>query len=160
MWARCWYSTHKRAKKGKLTAHDSKIPQKKKNKNSFHSIYVKIQIALGVVRWYMGVHRARTRTQVHRSSSKTSAKHSCERHLCHVYVRVCRTDSRVQCVWLTGCERSTRAEPYLAATMPSQGPEQETLERGGNSQGMLNISWAGHHSAWWYKHMRCKSLAH
>lgn len=56
--------------------------------------------------------------------------------------------SRVQCVWLTGCKQSTAAEPYLVATMPLQGPEQETLERRGNSQGMLNISWTGRHSAW------------
>lgn len=75
-------------------------------------------------------------------------------------VWVCRTDSRVQYVWLTGCEQSTGAEPYLVATMPSQGQEQETLERGGNNQGMLNISWVGRHSAWWYKHMRRKRLAH
>lgn len=96
----------------------------------------------------MGIPSAHTRTQVHHSSSETPAKPHCESHPCHVYVRVCRTDSRVQYVWLTGCERSTGAEPYLVATMPSQGPEQETLERGGNSQGMLNISWVGRHSAW------------
>lgn len=77
-----------------------------------------------------------------------TATHRRESHPCHVYVRVCRTDSRVQYVWLTGCERSTGAEPYLVATMPSQGPEQETLERGGNIQGMLNISWVRRHSAW------------
>lgn len=61
---------------------------------------------------------------------------------------VCRTDSRVQRVRLTGGEQSTAAEPYLVATMASQGREQETLERGGGSQGMLNISWAGRHLAW------------
>ena len=85
-----------------------------------------------------------------------------------VCMRVCGTDSRVQCVcvcvcvcvWLTGSKRSTGAEPYLVATMPSRGLKQETLERGGNSQGMLSISWAGRHSAWWYKHMRRKRLAH
>lgn len=41
------------------------------------------------------------------------------------------------------CEQRTRAEPFVDATMPSQGPENQ---RGGNSQGMLNISWAGRHS--------------
>lgn len=96
----------------------------------------------------MGIHSAHKQAQVHHSSSKTPAKHSCESHLCHAHVRVCGTDSRVQYVWLTGSEQSTGAEPYLVATMPSQGPEQETLERGGSSQGMLNISWVGRHSAW------------
>lgn len=146
-------------KKGKPIAHDSKSPQEEK-KTSFHSISVKMRIAQGAVIWYMGIHRAHTWTQMHHSSSKTPATHRRESHPCHVYVRVCSTDSGVQYVWLTGCERSTGAEPYLVATMPSQGPEQETLERGGNSQGMLNISWVRRHSAWWYKHVRCKRQAH
>lgn len=157
---RCRYSTHRETKRGKLTAHDSNIPHERKN--SFHSISVKIRITQGVVRWYMGINGACTQAQVHNSSSKTPAKHSCESHLCHVYESVCWTDGRVQYVWLTGDEQSTGAEPYLAATMPSQGPEQETLERGRNSQGMPNISQVGRHSAWWYthKHMRRKRLVH
>lgn len=96
----------------------------------------------------MGIHSAHTQAQVHYGSSKTPAKHSCKSHLRHAHVRVCGTDSRVQYVWLTGGEHSAGAEPYLVATMPSQGSERETLERGGSSQGMLNISWVGRHSAW------------
>ncbi len=136
--------THRQTERGKPTAHDGKIPQGKKKPT--HS-------TLSASRYKSHEEQsddicAHTQTQVHHSSSKTPARHSCESHLCHVYVRVSSTDSRVQYVWLTGCERSTGAEPYLVATMPSQGPEQETLERGGHGQGMLNISWVGRHSAW------------
>lgn len=116
-------------KKGKPTAHDSKIPQ---GRSRYEWVYTAHTFKYRCIT----VHPARPAT------------HSFESHLCHEYATVCRTDSRVQCVRLTGCEQSTAADPYLVATMPSQGLEQETLERGGNSQGMLNISWAGCHSAW------------
>lgn len=64
-----------------------------------------------------------------------------------MHVTVHGSNRRAQRGWLTGSEQSAAAEPYLVATMPSQGYEEETLERGGYSQGMLNISWAGHHTA-------------
>lgn len=54
-------------------------------------------------------------------------------------------DRRVQFVWLTAGEGRSEAELVLVATMPSQGPEQQTLR--GNNQGILNISEAGRHSA-------------
>lgn len=146
-------------KKWKTTAHDSKflwIKKKKTHSNLSLSRYNSQKEQWDDI-WVYTLN-----THGHRCNA-FHPKHQQNMAARAIYVMwlwVRGTDSTVQYVWLTGCEQSTRAEPYLVATMPSQGQEQETLERRGNNQGMLNISWAGRHSAWWHKHMRCKRLAH
>lgn len=97
----------------------------------------------GEAKIQMTKHSTHFQIEVHCSLSR---KHSFDSHQ-KVHVTVHGSNRRTHRGWLTGSEQSAAAEPYLVTTMPSQGYEEETLERGGYSQGMLNISWAGRHTA-------------